>query len=148
MATERAIAAFCSRTGQTLPEGKGDTVRCVLESLALKCRRVIERIEEIRGRRVDVIHIVGGGSRNRLLCRFTADATGKTVAAGPVEATAVGNVLVQLTALGHVAALAEGRALVRRSFPVVTYEPGPGAPWDTAFERFLPLLEAASPAAE
>mgnify|MGYP005839784921 CR=1 FL=1 len=138
-----AVAAFCSRTGQTPPEDKGEIVRCVLESLALKYRRVIEQIEEIRGRRVDVVHVVGGGSRNRLLCRFTADATGKTVVAGPVEATAVGNVLVQLMALGRLSSLAEGRALMRRSFPVETYEPKTRAHWDDAFLRFLPLLEKA-----
>lgn len=142
-----AIATFCRRTGQAVPEEKGDIVRCALESLALKYRWVIERIERIRGRAVDVVHVVGGGCRNPLLCQFTADATGKTVVAGPAEATAIGNVLVQLMALGRVSSLAEGRALVRRSFSTETYEPGAQARWDDAFGRFLRLLEKA-PAAD
>jgi rhamnulokinase len=86
-----------------------------------------------------VIHIVGGGSQNRLLNQFAADATGRTVVAGPVEATAIGNILVQALAMGHVATLSEARALVRRSFDVETYEPGDTAAWDEAYERYLAL---------
>ena len=109
-------------------------MRCVLENLALRYRWVIERIEEMRGRRINAIHVIGGGSRNRVLCQFTADATGRPVLAGPVEATAVGNIIVQVMALGHVSSLEEGRALVRRSFEVTTYEPGERAPWDEAYD--------------
>jgi rhamnulokinase len=143
-----AIAAFCSKTGQAIPEEKGAVVRCALESLALKYRWVVERIEEMQARPVDIVHIIGGGARNRLLCRFTADATGKPVAAGPVEATAAGNILVQMLALGHLSSLAEGRELVRRSFPVERYEPRGRAPWDSAFGRFMRLLETTSAASE
>jgi rhamnulokinase len=142
-----AIEAFCTRTGQRLPRDRGAVARCVLESLALRYRWVIERIEEMRGRRVNAIHVIGGGSRNRVLCQFTADATGRPVLAGPVEATAVGNIIVQMMALGHVSSLEEGRAVVRRSFDVTTYEPGERAAWDEAYARFLGLLGRASPAA-
>jgi len=142
-----AIEAFCVGSGQPPPQDRGAIVRCVLESLALKYRWLIERIEEMRGRRIDAIHVVGGGSQNQVLCRFTADATGRPVLAGPVEATAVGNIIVQAMALGHVSSLEEGRALVRRSFEVTTYEPGERAPWDEAYTRFLGILGRASPAA-
>ena len=134
-----AIAEFCRRTGQPEPSGMAAMARCVLESLALKYRWVIERIEEMRQKRVSVIHVVGGGSRNRMLCRFTANATGRPVLAGPVEATAAGNVVVQAMALGHLASLEEGRALVRRSFETAVCEPGDVAAWDEAYARFLLL---------
>jgi len=87
-----------------------------------------------------VIHVVGGGSRNRALCQFTADATGRPVVAGPAEATAAGNVIVQAMALGQVASLEEGRALVRRSFEPTVHEPSDRAAWDEAYDRFLTLL--------
>jgi rhamnulokinase len=142
-----AIEAFCMGSGQPLPQDRGAIVRCVLESLALRYRWVLERAEEMRGRRINAIHVVGGGSQNHVLCRFTADATGRPVVAGPVEATAVGNIIVQAMALGHVSSLEEARALVRRSFDLVTYEPGERAPWDEAYTRFLGILGRASPAA-
>ena len=91
------------------------------------------------GRHLPVIHVLGGGSQNRLLNQFAADATGRTVIAGPVEATAIGNILVQALALGHIATLSEARALVRRSFNVDTYEPCNTAAWDEAYERYLAL---------
>jgi rhamnulokinase len=142
-----AIEAFCMGTGQPLPQDRGAIVRCVLESLALRYRWVLERAEEMQGRRINAIHVVGGGSQNHVLCRFTADATGRPVLAGPVEATAVGNIIVQVMALGHVSSLEEGRALVRRSFEVTAYEPGERAPWDEAYTRFLSILGRPSPAA-
>jgi rhamnulokinase len=89
------------------------------------------------GRQLPTIHIFGGGSQNKLLNQFAADATGRTVVSGPVEATAIGNILVQALALGHLASLAEGRALVLRSFRVETYEPADRAPWDEAYQRYL-----------
>jgi rhamnulokinase len=139
----RAIATYCSRNGQTPPEGQGSIVRCALESLALKCRYVLERIEEMRGRPIRVIHMVGGGSRSRALCQFTANASGRPVVAGPAEATATGNILVQALALGHLSSPEEARALVRRSFELPTYEPRDSAAWDEAYGRFLSLLEDA-----
>jgi rhamnulokinase len=133
------IQSFCRETGQAVPESRGEIVRCALESLALEYRWVAERLDEMAGRRLPVIHIFGGGSRNRLLNQFAADATGRTIVAGPVEATAIGNILVQAMALGAVADLAEGRALVRRSFAVKEFEPGDRAGWEEAYERYLGL---------
>jgi len=131
------IHAFCRETRQSVPESKGAIVRCALESLALEYRRVAERLDELAGRHLPTVHIIGGGSRNRLLNQFTADATGRTVIAGPVEATAIGNVLVQAIALGHLADLVEARALVHRSFEVETYEPHNTSIWEEAYQRYL-----------
>lgn len=133
------IRTYCRETGQTVPETQGQTVRCALESLALEYRWVAERLAEIVGHPLPTLHIFGGGSLNKLLNQFAADATGRTVVAGPVEATAIGNVLVQAIALGHLADLAEARALVRRSFEVETYEPRDTAAWDEAYARYLKL---------
>jgi rhamnulokinase len=135
------IRACCQETGQPVPRSKGAVVRCALESLALKYRWVLERIEEILGLRLEPIHIVGGGTRNRLLNQLTADATGRPVVAGPIEATAAGNVLMQMMALGHIGSLAEGRQVVRDSFDVAVYEPKGGPEWDEAYSRFLNVLE-------
>ncbi|MFC1975222.1 rhamnulokinase family protein [Chloroflexota bacterium] len=135
------IRDFCERTGQTLPDGKGAIVRCALESLALKYRWVLEKIEEMTGRTLTVVHIVGGGSQNRLLNQFTANATGRRVVTGPIEATAIGNILLQMLALGQINSLSEGRELVRRSFPVETYEPVEDEGWCEAYEQFVALLE-------
>lgn len=134
------IAAECARTGQTLPDSKGAVVRCALESLALKYRWVVETLAALTGQAVNVIHIVGGGSQNRLLNQFTADATGCQVVAGPVEATAIGNILMQMLAVGRIGSLSQGRDLVRRSFPVESYEPQDRSGWDEAYGRFLKLL--------
>ncbi len=139
----QAIQAFCQRTGQPVPEDKGAIVRCALESLALKYRWVFEKLETILGRELKVTHIVGGGSKNRLLCQLTADATGRPVVAGPSEATAIGNVIMQALALGHVISLEEGREVVRHSFDVVEYEPGEKSGWDEAYERLLKVMAEA-----
>ena len=131
-----AIRAFCVRTGQAPPGTRGATVRCILESLALKCRLVLEQIARLLDRRIARVHVIGGGARNGLLCRFTADATGLPVRAGPGEATAVGNLLVQAMALGRIASLAELREVVRASFAVTRYDPDDPAAWEPARERF------------
>jgi rhamnulokinase len=131
-----AISAFCRATGQTPPESTGSMMRCVLESLALAYRQALERTEALTGFRFPGLHVVGGGTRNETLLQLTADAIGRPVWSGPTEATAIGNLLGQLMASGHIAGLAEGRALVRESFPVVTFEPGVRAGWDEAFGRF------------
>jgi len=136
------IAEYCRRTRQAIPEDKGAFVRCALEGLALKYRCQIERLEAVLGKKFRQIHIAGGGSQNTLLCQFTADATGKRVVAGPVEPTALGNILMQAVALGHVASLAEGRELIRRSFASTSYEPANGAAWDDAYGRFERLMSA------
>jgi rhamnulokinase len=136
-----AIVGFCRGTRQPVPRTKGELVRCALESLALKYRAVLESLEEVSGRRVEVIHIVGGGSRNALLNQFTADACGRPVWAGPVEATVLGNVLVQARAAGEIGSLADLRAVVRASTQVSEFEPRPGASaqWQEARERFARL---------
>jgi rhamnulokinase len=136
------LAAFCRKTGQAPPEDEGALTRCALESLALKYRWAVERLEGILGTTIRTVHVVGGGSRNALLCQFTADACGRPVHAGPVEATAAGNVLLQAMARGRIGSLADARAVVARSFPVTVYEPRQTAAWDDAAGRFAALLPA------
>ena len=134
------LREFCARTGQPVPEEKGALLRCIFDSLALKYRVAIERIEAMLGRRLEVIHVVGGGSQNRLLCQLTADAAGRPVIAGPVEAAAIGNAVVQAMALGHLGSLAEAREVIQYSFELITYEPRPAAAWEEAYARFVKLL--------
>jgi rhamnulokinase len=135
------IRAYCRRTGQRVPASQGEIVRCALESLACKYRWAVEKLEEMLGRRLQVIHIVGGGSQNTLLCQFAADATRRPVIAGPVEATAIGNVMLQAIARGRIGSLAQGREIVARSFESLTYEPGAVGGWDEAYGRFLALQQ-------
>ena len=118
----------------------GSAVRCCLESLALKYRWVLEKLEGLIGRRLEVIYVVGGGSQNAVLCQWTADACGRLVLAGPVEATALGNLLMQMLGLGLLGSLADGREVVRRSVEVTTYEPRETARWDEQYRRFASLL--------
>lgn len=118
------IVAACRRTGQPVPADPPAIVRCIVDSLADAHRRAVEEAQELSGTEVDVVHVVGGGARNSLLCQLTADACGLPVLAGPVEATALGNVLVQARALGAVSGdLAQLRSLIRSSEQVVRYEP-------------------------
>jgi rhamnulokinase len=131
-----AIRDFCRRTDQPVPETPGAVVRCALESLALKYRCVLEELGRIYPRPIRRLHAIGGGARNRLLNQWTADATGLPVLAGPTEATAIGNLLVQAMALGRVGSLAELRDIVRRSFPLETYTPRPTPAWEAAWRRF------------
>jgi rhamnulokinase len=133
------VRAFCRETGQAPPEGDAATLRCVFESLALAYNGVLEQLVALTGRRVAAIHVVGGGARNALLCQLTADATGLPVLAGPVEATVLGNALVQLIALGELADLAEARRLVAAAGALQPYAPGPRGPWDEARARFARL---------
>jgi rhamnulokinase len=130
------IAGFCRETNQPPPATPGATIRCVLESLALLYRRTLLQIEQLTGRNVDRLHVVGGGSRNDLLNQFTADALQIPIVAGPAEATAAGNVLVQALALGHLPSLKAARDIVRASTDLQTIEPGPAAPWMRAYARF------------
>jgi rhamnulokinase len=130
------IASACRRTGQTPPQTPPAIVRCILDSLALGHREVIRLAAELTGRDIDTVHIVGGGSRNELLCQLTADACGLPVVAGPVEATAIGNVLVQARSLGVVGDLADMRRLVGATQEVRRYEPsGRAADWAAAAAR-------------
>ena len=135
------IQAFCRETGQAIPETKGAVLRCALESLALEYRWVAEKLDALTGKRLGTIHIIGGGSKNELLDQFAADATGRTVVTGPIEATALGNVLVQAIALGHIGSVAEGRDVVARSFELKTFAPRDTAAWDAAYRRYLGIRE-------
>lgn len=130
------IQAWCADHGQPIPETHAALVRCVLESLALAYRAVLHTIQTLADHRSEVIHLVGGGSQHRLLCQMTADATGLPVVAGPVEATVLGNALVQLLALGELADLAQARQLVATSSELDHYEPQQTALWDAAYERY------------
>lgn len=134
-----AIRNFCHKTGQAVPEEEGAVLRCALESLALKFRQVLAMCEELNGGRIETIHIVGGGTKNQQLCQFAADACGRRVVAGPVEATATGNVMLQAVAAGDVASIAEAREVIRRSFPADEYLPQNTAQWDEAYGRFLKI---------
>ena len=131
-----AIGDFCRKSGQPVPQTPGSVVRCALESLALRYRWVLERLEELLGRKLDTIHIVGGGGQNTLLCQFTADSCNRRVLAGPVEATALGNVLVQLIGLGLLSSLDEAREVAQRSFRVREFLPENPHDWDEPYRRF------------
>ena len=134
-----AIRAFCQRTGQSVPGDEGAILRCALDSLALRYRQVLGWLEELTGGHIETIHIVGGGAQNKQLSQAAADACNRRVIAGPVEATAVGNVLMQAVAAGDITDIAQAREVVARSFGVETYEPRETAKWDEAFERFKKL---------
>jgi rhamnulokinase len=135
-----AIRGFCRRGGQPAPEDEGAVLRCGLESIAMKFRHVLGMCEALVGGRIETIHVVGGGTRNRQLCQAAADACGRRVVAGPVEATATGNLMVQAMAAGDVATIAEARQIIRGSFDVQEYQPRDTAAWDDAYPRFLKLL--------
>lgn len=130
------ICAYCKATGQLVPQDRGTLARVVFESLALKYRRTLEMLDQLAGRRHAVLHIVGGGTQNRLLSQFAANATGRPVVAGPIEATAAGNALMQMLATGAISSLAEGRAIIRRSFETEEFEPQDDDAWDEAYARF------------
>jgi rhamnulokinase len=127
------IRKYCADTGQAIPETKGEIVRLALEGIALKYRWVLERLEELTGKRLDPIHIIGGGTKNRLLNQFAADSTGHTVIAGPVEATAIGNLLMQAIGMQHLGSLADARRVVRVSFEPEIYEPKRASEWGEAY---------------
>lgn len=133
------IQKFYRRTGQTILLTPGAIARSVLESLAFKYRMTMDQLTGILGAPIQKIHIVGGGSRNPVLCQFAANATGLPVTAGPVEATAIGNILVQAMAAGRIDSLAEARAVVRRSFPQEIYEPVDCDRWSEKYQLFLAI---------
>ncbi len=134
------IQKYCAETGQHVPETPGEIARAGMDSLALKYRMVVENLDKFFGIKHEPIHIVGGGTQNKLLCQLTANATKRTVVAGPVEATAIGNVLVQAISTGHVADLNEARSIIRNSFDLVSYEPQSDSEADDAYGRFLNYL--------
>lgn len=135
------VREFCQRTHQPVPEAEGEVVRCIMQSLAFKYRMTLETLEEITGNRLKTIHMVGGGIKDKVLCRFTANATGRKVAAGPVEATAIGNLMVQAMALGEVKNLREIRQVVANSFSPEIYEPAETDQWSLAFEKYKNIIK-------
>ena len=140
-----AIDAFCAKTHQPIPKSPGAYVRCVLESLAMKYRLVLRHLERVCGTRIDQIRVIGGGSKNRLLNQFTADATGKQVLAGPAEATALGNIAIQILTTGEATSLPEVRAIVDRSFPTNIFEPIETDKWEkhtAIFEQYCEMIYA------
>jgi rhamnulokinase len=136
----QAIVDYCKKKNQTAPSEPGPTIRCALESLAMKYRWVLEKLEGLIGRKLAVIHVVGGGSQNTLLCQLTADCCNRPVIAGPVEATAVGNVLTQAMGLKLLSNLAEAREVVRRSFAPQSFDPHNPQAWQEPYQRFLQYL--------
>ncbi len=130
----KRIQEYCQESGQAVPQTKGELTRCVLESLALKYRQAIENLESLVGFRIPVLHIVGGGCKDVMLCQYTANAINRPVIAGPVEATAIGNLSAQLLSLGEVSNLQQARNMIRDSFPLKTYSPQDASEWDAAYE--------------
>ncbi len=133
------VRSLCEKTNQPIPQYPGEVIRVVLESLALAYRDVFEKLEAVSGQSIDVIHIIGGGSQNELLNQMTADATGKPVLAGPVEATVTGNALMQLISLGELGGLAEARQVVANMAGMKRYEPAQSTEWELAFEQYKTL---------
>jgi rhamnulokinase len=134
------IQKFCADTNQAVPQTKGQIIRVALESIALKYRLVLERLEELTGKRLDPLHIIGGGTKNKLLNQFTADSTGRMVLTGPVEATAIGNILMQAIGMKHLISLVDAREVVRVSFEPEIYEPNRKADWDEAYARLQKVM--------
>src|SRR5699024_8033522 len=132
-----AIEEFCKKTNQTVPSTKGEFIRCIIESLALKYRWILERIEKLTEQKAPSIHMVGGGIQDTLLCQFTANATQKEVHAGPIEASAIGNALSQFMALKEINDLDEARDVSRYSFDIKKYSPQDINLWEEAYSRFI-----------
>ena len=135
----RAIEAFCLRTEQPVPQNDTQIIRTIFESLALRYREVLEILEGMAPFAIDVLHIIGGGSKNRLLNQFTANAIGKRVVAGPSEATAYGNIMMQAVGAGIVGSLAEARAIIRASIETEEFVPQEREIWEAAYKRFIEL---------
>lgn len=136
------IQKYCADTNQLVPQTKGQIVRVALEGIALKYRWVLERLEELTSKGLGTIHIIGGGTQNHLLNQFTANSTGRVVITGPVEATAIGNILMQAIGLNHLDSLTDAREVVRASFQPETYEPHQSADWDEAYTRLQKLIKS------
>ncbi|HSM48345.1 MAG TPA: rhamnulokinase family protein, partial [Draconibacterium sp.] len=137
----KTVQEFCERTCQPVPQSKGEIARCIYDSLVLKYKYTIRQIESATGKAIERLHIIGGGAHNATMNQLTADATGIPVFAGPTEATAIGNILLQAKALGKVKSLAEIREIVRNSFEVTEYTPSPKLDWEAAFGEFEKILK-------
>jgi rhamnulokinase len=132
----KRIREYCQRTGQKVPETIGEVIRCIAQSLAFRYRYTIEGMEDVTGNKYNVVNIVGGGIKDKMICQFTANATKRVVEAGPVEATSIGNIVVQAMAMGAIKDLNEGREVVKNSFDITRYEPQNSDEWDAAYETW------------
>jgi len=136
-----AIRQYCRKTGQTVPSGESEIVRCIFDSLALKYRNVLDMLREVSPHPIEKLHVIGGGSKNEFLCQLTANAIGIPVLAGPSEATALGNIMVQAMAVGAVKSLAEIRKVVSKSVKPDVYQPMDFAKWDVAYKQFQSIIK-------
>ena len=135
------IRKYCEMTNQPVPETTGAVIRTIAESLAFKYRQVVEGMEEVTGKKYSVINIVGGGIKDKMICQFTANATNRVVNAGPVEATSIGNVIVQGIALGAIKDLNEGRKAVQNSFDIAEYTPEDPDAWNEAYKKWQDIIK-------
>lgn len=136
----RRIREYCEKTGQKVPETTGAIIRAIAESLAFRYRATVEGMEDVTGKKYDVINIVGGGIKDKMICQFTANATNRTVSTGPVEATSIGNIIVQGIAMGAIKDLKEGRQIVRNSFDITEYKPENTDAWDDAYTKWKNII--------
>ena len=136
-----AIREYCSQTGQSVPDQPAEMIRSILEGLALKYRYIVDQLKQVYPHPINRIHIIGGGTQNKLLCQFTADATGIPVVAGPVEATVIGNIMVQAMGLGLVKSHTDIRRIIANSFKLEKYEPQDTQQWDAAYDRFVNIIQ-------
>ena len=137
------IKDYCAKTGQKVPETKGEVIRCIAQSLGFRYRATVEGMEEVTGNKYNVVNIVGGGIKDKMICQFTANATKRKVSTGPVEATSIGNVIVQAMAMGAIKDLNEGRQVVKNSFDIKVYEPQDSEAWDAAYEKWQEIIKKA-----
>jgi rhamnulokinase len=137
----KAIQNYCTKTNQPVPETKGEIARCIYDSLVLKYKFTIKQIESVTGKGIEKLNIIGGGANNKIMNQLTADAIGIPVFAGPTEATAIGNIMLQAKALGKVKSLSEIREIVSNSFEVTEYTPSPKLNWEAAFSVFEKLMK-------
>ena len=136
----RRIREFCKKTGQKVPETVGEIICCINQSIALKYKNVLEKIEYCLDKKYDKIHMIGGGIQSKLLCQMAANANNMEVAAGPIEATALGNLAVQFMALGEIKDVQEARKIVANSENFTTYQPQDAEMWDEAYKVFKKIL--------
>jgi rhamnulokinase len=142
------IRNVCQQGGQVPPDGVGATVRVIYESLALKYRYTVDLLKRVSGQAIERLHVIGGGSQNALLCQMTADALGIPVIAGPVEASALGNAVIQLISLGELSDLAQARTMLSESIPTRRYEPRDTALWEEHYQRFVSMINSRESAPE
>ena len=136
----RRIREYCEKTGQKVPQTTGAIIRAIAESLAFRYRSTVEGMEDVTGKKYNVINIVGGGIKDKMICQFTANATNRTVSTGPVEATSIGNIVVQGIAMGAIKDLKEGRQIVRNSFDITEYKPENTEAWDEAYAKWKEII--------